>query len=89
MFSELYQYYQLFTGNLKLSKYDEVYTINYPSVYCKQLLTTPYCEITGKCTIECEKTQLSATINFLTKPNIGGELNRFSYIVHYFSIIIS
>lgn len=65
-------------GKLKLSKYDEVYTINYPSVYCKQLLTTPYCEITGKCTIECEKTKLSATINFLTKPNIGGELNRIT-----------
>jgi len=65
-------------GKLKLSKFDEVYTINYPSVYCKQLLTTPYCEITGKCTIECQKTQLSSSINFLTKPNLGGELNRIS-----------
>ncbi|XP_064626227.1 oxysterol-binding protein-related protein 9-like isoform X2 [Lineus longissimus] len=51
--------------------YDEEYLITFPSGYGRSILTTPWIELGGKCTISCPKSGYSANINFLTKDEVG------------------
>ena len=49
--------------------YDEEYIVTFPNGYGRSILTVPWVEIGGKCTIACAKTGYNATVDFHTKVN--------------------
>ncbi|XP_065905704.1 oxysterol-binding protein-related protein 9-like [Dysidea avara] len=55
---------------------DEVYSVTLPSAYGRSILTVPWVELGGKCTINCEKTGYYANIEFHCKPFYGGKKHR-------------
>jgi len=65
-------------GTLLLGEHDEEYVITYPSAYARSLLSEPWSELTGRCTIECKKSNLIASIVFHTKPAYAGEPHKVS-----------
>uniref|UniRef100_H2YQU2 Oxysterol-binding protein n=1 Tax=Ciona savignyi TaxID=51511 RepID=H2YQU2_CIOSA len=65
-------------GCLRLLDRDEEYIINFPNGYGRSILTVPWVELGGDCTITCEKTGYNAFIKFHTKPFYGGKAHRIS-----------
>nr|XP_026693668.1 oxysterol-binding protein-related protein 11-like isoform X2 [Ciona intestinalis] len=63
-------------GILTLTPHNEVYTMTYPSAFARSILTVPWSELGGRCTIVCEGTGMVANIMFHTKPAYGGQPHR-------------
>lgn len=68
---------------LFLGKFNEVYRITFPSVYGRSILTHPWLELGGKTNIICDKTNMSSTVIFHTKPFYGGKLHKVTAEVKY------
>ncbi|KAL8615625.1 hypothetical protein ACOMHN_026615 [Nucella lapillus] len=64
--------------SLRLLEHDEEYVFGLPSAYARSILTVPWVELGDKITLSCEKTNLTASIVFHTKPFYGGKLHRVS-----------
>jgi hypothetical protein len=62
-------------GTLELLNLNETYTINFPSGYCRSILTVPWVELGGDCQIT-SSTGYRADVKFHTKPMFGGKLHR-------------
>lgn len=62
-------------GLLELLDIDETYRINFPSGYCRSILTVPWVELGGECQIT-SSTGYRADVKFHTKPMFGGKLHR-------------
>ncbi|XP_065183237.1 oxysterol-binding protein-related protein 9-like [Sycon ciliatum] len=65
-------------AHLRLHRLDEEYIITFPSAYARSILTTPWMEMGGRCTIECPTTGYSAAIDFHCKPFYGGKRDRLT-----------
>ncbi|XP_063398561.1 oxysterol-binding protein-related protein 11-like isoform X1 [Mytilus trossulus] len=63
---------------LKLLALDEEYVFSMPSAYARSILTVPWAEMGDKINMTCQKTNLSSTVTFHTKPFYGGKLHRVS-----------
>uniref|UniRef100_H2YL60 Oxysterol-binding protein n=1 Tax=Ciona savignyi TaxID=51511 RepID=H2YL60_CIOSA len=59
-------------GVLTLPQYNETYVMTYPSAYARSILTVPWTELGGRCTITCQSSNLTAAIMFHTKTMYGG-----------------
>ncbi|XP_025086490.1 oxysterol-binding protein-related protein 11-like isoform X3 [Pomacea canaliculata] len=64
--------------SLRLLQYDEEYVFGLPSAYARSILTVPWVELGDKVSLVCEKTNLTASIIFHTRPFYGGKLHRVS-----------
>lgn len=62
-------------GLLELLDLNETYHINFPSGYCRAILTVPWVELGGDCKIT-SSTGYRADVKFHTKPFFGGKLHR-------------
>ena len=60
---------------LELLDLNETYKINFPSGYCRSILTVPWVELGGECQIT-SSTGYRADVKFHTKPMFGGKLHR-------------
>lgn len=69
-------------GVIRLLDLDEEYVINFPNGYGRSILTVPWVELGGDCTITCEKTGHSAHVKFHTKPFYGGRVHRVTAEVY-------
>ncbi|EHB09895.1 Oxysterol-binding protein-related protein 9 [Heterocephalus glaber] len=58
--------------------YDEHYILTFPNGYGRSILTVPWVELGGECSINCSKTGYSANIIFHTKPFYGGKKHRIT-----------
>ncbi|NXQ93346.1 OSBL9 protein, partial [Sagittarius serpentarius] len=63
--------------------YDEHYILTFPNGYGRQvnvlsILTVPWIELGGECSINCSKTGYNASIVFHTKPFYGGKKHRIT-----------
>ncbi|OXB78967.1 UNVERIFIED_CONTAM: hypothetical protein H355_013847 [Colinus virginianus] len=71
--------------------YDEHYILTFPNGYgrqalhvytsvyhCRSILTVPWIELGGECSISCTKTGYNASIVFHTKPFYGGKKHRIT-----------
>ncbi|XP_075920180.1 oxysterol-binding protein-related protein 9 isoform X4 [Petromyzon marinus] len=65
-------------GCVSLLDHDEDYIITFPNGYGRSILTVPWVELGGECTISCAKSGFTATVNFHTKPFYGGSKHRIS-----------
>ncbi|XP_041417403.1 oxysterol-binding protein-related protein 9 isoform X5 [Xenopus laevis] len=63
-------------GCVSCLDYDEHYILTFPNGYGRSILTVPWVELGGECTINCSKTGYNATITFHTKPFYGGKKHR-------------
>ena len=63
-------------GCITLLDHNEQYVINFPNGYGRSILTVPWVELGGDCTITCEKSGYSAYVKFHTKPFYGGKPHR-------------
>ncbi|XP_003390235.1 PREDICTED: oxysterol-binding protein-related protein 9-like [Amphimedon queenslandica] len=61
---------------LNLMDHDEEYECNIPNAYARSILTYPWMELGGKCTVKCEKTGYRSEIDFHCKPFYGGKKHR-------------
>ena len=59
-------------------EHDECYILTFPNVYSRSLLTVPWLELGGECSISCSKSDYSANIIFHTKPFYGGKKHRIT-----------
>lgn len=60
-------------ATVSLLDLDEDYTVTFPSAYGRNILSIPWVELGGRCTIDCPRTGFSATVEFRTKPFYGGK----------------
>lgn len=58
--------------------YDEHYILTFPNGYGRSILTVPWIELGGECSISCSKTGYNASIIFHTKPFYGGKKHRIT-----------
>lgn len=65
-------------GCVRLLDKEEEYILNFPSGYGRSILTVPWVELGGTCSITCEQTGCSANITFHTKPFYGGKVHKIS-----------
>ncbi|XP_063441837.1 oxysterol-binding protein-related protein 9-like isoform X2 [Mytilus trossulus] len=63
-------------GVISVIDHDEEYTITFPNGYGRSILTVPWIELGGKCTLGCAKTGYNATVEFHTKPFYGGKKHK-------------
>ncbi|XP_076104092.1 oxysterol-binding protein-related protein 9-like isoform X1 [Mytilus galloprovincialis] len=63
-------------GVISVIDHDEEYTITFPNGYGRSILTVPWIELGGKCTLSCAKTGYNATVEFHTKPFYGGKKHK-------------
>ncbi|CAG0889302.1 unnamed protein product [Darwinula stevensoni] len=63
-------------GCVSLLDHQEEYIITFPNGYGRSILTVPWIELGGSCTITCAKTGYYANVEFLTKPFYGGKKHR-------------
>ncbi|XP_055497735.1 oxysterol-binding protein-related protein 9 isoform X4 [Leucoraja erinacea] len=63
-------------GCVSLLDYDEHYILTFPNGYGRSILTVPWVELGGECSITCAKTGYNASIIFHTKPFYGGKKHR-------------
>ncbi|XP_065197805.1 oxysterol-binding protein-related protein 9-like isoform X2 [Sycon ciliatum] len=63
-------------GTLTDHVHNETYRVTFPSAYARSILTTPWMEMGGKAEVTCEKSGLSASIEFICKPFVGGTRHR-------------
>lgn len=64
-------------GLLELLDLNETYNINFPSGYCRSILTVPWVELGGDCQIT-SSTGYRADVKFHTRPFFGGKLHKVS-----------
>ncbi|NWW23591.1 OSBL9 protein, partial [Falcunculus frontatus] len=83
-------FYFYFTGCVTCLDHDEHYILTFPNGYGRQvnslidififnalsILTVPWIELGGECSISCSKTGYNASIVFHTKPFYGGKKHR-------------
>lgn len=55
-------------ATLTVIEHEEQYLMTFPSAYGRSILGTPWFEMGGKVSISCQKTNYSATIDFIPKP---------------------
>ncbi|CDW58950.1 PH and Oxysterol BP domain containing protein [Trichuris trichiura] len=60
---------------LSVLKHNEEYIFDFPSGYGRSILTTPWVEFGGKCSIRCDKTGYSVDLEFQTKPFYNGKVH--------------
>ncbi|XP_020843409.1 oxysterol-binding protein-related protein 9 isoform X4 [Phascolarctos cinereus] len=65
-------------GCVSCLDYDEHYILTFPNGYGRSILTVPWVELGGECSIHCSKTGYSASIIFHTKPFYGGKKHRIT-----------
>ncbi|XP_016285260.1 oxysterol-binding protein-related protein 9 isoform X11 [Monodelphis domestica] len=65
-------------GCVSCLDHDEHYILTFPNGYGRSILTVPWVELGGECTISCSKTGYSANIVFHTKPFYGGKKHRIT-----------
>uniref|UniRef100_A0A8C4S6Y1 Oxysterol-binding protein n=1 Tax=Erpetoichthys calabaricus TaxID=27687 RepID=A0A8C4S6Y1_ERPCA len=65
-------------GCVSCLDYDEHYILTFPNGYGRSILTVPWVELGGECTISCSKTGYSANVTFHTKPFYGGKKHRIT-----------
>lgn len=65
-------------GTIWFLRHDEEYVVNFPSGYGRSIFTVPWIELGGTVDIKCEKTGYSCTIEFHTKPLIGGKKHQLT-----------
>ncbi|XP_027694056.1 oxysterol-binding protein-related protein 9 isoform X2 [Vombatus ursinus] len=65
-------------GCVSCLDYDEHYILTFPNGYGRSILTVPWVELGGECSINCSKTGYSANIIFHTKPFYGGKKHRIA-----------
>ncbi|XP_075537756.1 oxysterol-binding protein-related protein 9-like [Dermacentor variabilis] len=65
-------------GTIWFLRHDEEYVVNFPSGYGRSIFTVPWIELGGTVDIKCEKTGYSCTIEFHTKPMIGGKKHQLT-----------
>ncbi|XP_072505541.1 oxysterol-binding protein-related protein 9 isoform X9 [Notamacropus eugenii] len=65
-------------GCVSCLEYDEHYILTFPNGYGRSILTVPWVELGGECSINCSKTGYSANIIFHTKPFYGGKKHRIT-----------
>ncbi|XP_036899194.1 oxysterol-binding protein-related protein 9 isoform X4 [Sturnira hondurensis] len=63
-------------GCVSCLDHDEHYILTFPNGYGRSILTVPWVELGGECSINCSKTGYSANIVFHTKPFYGGKKHR-------------
>uniref|UniRef100_A0A6J0T8M9 Oxysterol-binding protein n=1 Tax=Pogona vitticeps TaxID=103695 RepID=A0A6J0T8M9_9SAUR len=63
-------------GCVSCLDYDEHYILTFPNGYGRSILTVPWIELGGECSISCSKTGYNASITFHTKPFYGGKKHR-------------
>ncbi|NXP60609.1 OSBL9 protein, partial [Chloropsis cyanopogon] len=87
----IYFYFSL-TGCVTCLDHDEHYILTFPNGYGRQvnaligififnalsILTVPWIELGGECSINCSKTGYNASIVFHTKPFYGGKKHRIT-----------
>jgi hypothetical protein len=49
-----------------------------PCAYARSILTVPWVELGGECSVVCSKSGYSANIVFHTKPFYGGKKHRIT-----------
>lgn len=54
----------------------EEYVVTFPSGYGRSILSIPWIELGGQCSISCSKSGYNGTVDFHTKPFYGGKLHR-------------
>jgi len=67
---------------LKLEKPNEEYKITLPTFYTRSIVTKPWIELGGVCTISCSQTGCSASIEFILKVSF-----RLKYLFFFFDFI--
>jgi len=60
-------------ATISLQEWNEEYVVTFPSGYGRNILSVPWIELGGKCSITCAKTGYYATVEFKTKPFYGGK----------------
>ncbi|KAK6484770.1 oxysterol-binding protein-related protein 9-like isoform X1 [Huso huso] len=65
-------------GCVSCLEYDEHYILTFPNGYGRSILTVPWVELGGECTISCSQTGYSASVSFHTKPFYGGKKHRIT-----------
>uniref|UniRef100_A0A8I6AL53 Oxysterol-binding protein n=1 Tax=Rattus norvegicus TaxID=10116 RepID=A0A8I6AL53_RAT len=65
-------------GCVSCLEYGEHYILTFPNGYGRSILTVPWVELGGECSINCSKTGYSANIVFHTKPFYGGKKHRIT-----------
>lgn len=65
-------------GCVSCLEHDEHYILTFPNGYGRSILTVPWVELGGECSINCSKTGYSANIVFHTKPFYGGKKHRIT-----------
>ncbi|XP_023674650.1 oxysterol-binding protein-related protein 9-like isoform X1 [Paramormyrops kingsleyae] len=63
-------------GCVSCLEHDEHYILTFPNGYGRSILTVPWVELGGECSISCSKTGYNASIMFHTKPFYGGQTHR-------------
>ncbi|CAG0913599.1 unnamed protein product [Notodromas monacha] len=65
-------------GVVSLLDHNEEYIFSFPSGYGRSILTVPWMELGGTCSVHCPQTGYNATVEFLTKPFYGGKKHRIT-----------
>ncbi|XP_038052986.1 oxysterol-binding protein-related protein 11-like isoform X2 [Patiria miniata] len=65
-------------GTIRDLEHNEDYTMTFPSAYGRSILTVPWMELGGRCTIQCAQSGYQAAITFQTKPFYGGKVHRLN-----------
>ncbi|KAL3313377.1 Oxysterol-binding protein- protein 9 [Cichlidogyrus casuarinus] len=61
------------SATLSVLDLEEDYTVTFPGAYGRNILSVPWVELGGKCSVSCEKTGYYANVEFKTKPFYGGK----------------
>lgn len=72
-----------FVGDLilKSDKYNEEYKITLPTYFTRSIVTKPWSELGGICSINCVSSGCSATLEFILKSFYGEKSNQISVLV--------
>ena len=67
--------------SLKLDKYNEEYILTLPSFYTRSIVTKPWNELGGVCSISCLQTGYCTSIEFVLKSFYGEKSNQVNVVV--------
>ncbi|CAM9671435.1 unnamed protein product [Lampetra fluviatilis] len=63
-------------GCVSLLRQQEDYILTFPSGYGRSILTVPWVELGGECSVRCARSGFQASVTFHTKPFYGGRRHR-------------
>ncbi|XP_061423590.1 oxysterol-binding protein-related protein 9-like isoform X1 [Lethenteron reissneri] len=63
-------------GCVSLLRQEEDYILTFPSGYGRSILTVPWVELGGECSVRCARSGFQASVTFHTKPFYGGRRHR-------------